>query len=239
MITEKAIASQCNQRSFTRGRAIASSDRNILTKQVRYDAEESVVSAFVASSSGWDDRYRTSVILDEEADEVLDYSCTCPAFREYAGMCKHCVALALVFSQRPETFMGYQAQRTAQSSSCITEFMKRTEELQADETPAESVVLHAELSFGYGLWSASFRISGPSGTPYVLKSLSEFADRMRSGARHAYGKKLAFTHAPALFEQRSRGMAQFIERACSMREAADDAPSWLRRQSGTRGCRPR
>ena len=87
MITEKAIASQCNQRSFTRGRAIASSDRNILTKQVRYDAEESVISAFVASSSGWDDRYRTSVILDEEADEVLDYSCTCPAFREYAGMC--------------------------------------------------------------------------------------------------------------------------------------------------------
>ena len=223
MITEKAIASQCNQRSFTRGRAIASSDRNILTKQVRYDAEESVVSAFVASSSGWDDRYRTSVILDEEADEVLDYSCTCPAFREYAGMCKHCVALALAFSQRPETFMGYQAQRTAQSSSCITEFMKRTEELQADDTPAESVVLHAELSYGYGLWSASFRISGPSGTPYVLKSLSEFADRMRSGARHAYGKKLAFTHAPALFEQRSRGMAQFIERACSMREAADDA----------------
>ena len=235
MITEKAIASQCNQRSFTRGRAIASSDRNILTKQVRYDAEESVISAFVASSSGWDDRYRTSVILDEDADEVLDYSCTCPAFREYAGMCKHCVALALAFSQRPETFMGYQAQRTAQSSSCITEFMKRTEELQADDTPAESVVLHAELSYGYGLWSASFRISGPSGTPYVLKSLSEFADRMRSGARHAYGKKLAFTHAPALFEQRSRGMAQFIERACSMREAADDAPSWLRRQSASVG----
>ena len=61
--------------------------------------------------------------------------------------CKHCVALALAFSQRPETFMGYQAQRTAQSSSCITEFMKRTEELQADDTPAESVVLHAELSY--------------------------------------------------------------------------------------------
>ena len=235
MITEKAIASRCNQRSMTRGRAIASSDRNILTKQVRYDAEESVVSAFVASSSGWDDRYRTSVILDEEADVVLDWSCTCPAFREYAGMCKHCVALTLAFSHRPETFMGYQAQRTAQSSSCITEFMKRTEELQADDTPAESVVLRAELSYGYGLWSASFRISGPSATPYVVKSLSEFAERMRSGARHAYGKKLAFTHSPAVFEQRSRGMAQFIERACSMREAADDAPSWLRRQSASVG----
>ena len=141
-----------------------------------------------------------------------------------------CVALTLAFSRRPETFMGYQAQRTAQSSSCITEFMKRTEELQADDTPAESVVSHAELSYGYGLWSASVsRLSGPSATLYVVKSLSEFADRTRSGARHAYGKKLAFTHSPAVFEQRSRGMAQFIERACSMREATDDAPSWLRR----------
>ena len=238
MITEKAIACQCNQRSFTRGRAIASSDRNILTKQVRYDAEESVVSAFVASSSGWDDRYRAPrLILDEEADEVLDdlmhVPCVSRVCRACASICARAGSPA--FSQRPETFMGYQAQRTAQSSSCITEFMKRTEELQADETPTESVVLHAELSYGYGLWSASFRISGPSGTPYVLKSLSEFADRMRSGARHAYGKKLAFTHAPALFEQRSRGMAQFIERACSMREAADDAPSWLRRQSASVG----
>ena len=215
MITEKAIASQCNQRSFTRGRAIASSDRNILTKQVRYDAEESVVSAFVASSSGWDDRYRTSVILDEEADEVLDYSCTCPAFREYAGMCKHCVALTLAFSQHPETFMGYQAQRTAQSSSCITEFMKRTEELQADDTPAESVVLHAELSYGYGLWSASFRISGPSGTPYVLKSLSGDGPVHRTGLLHARGgRRCAFMASqakrvgrpyPAAFRSRGRG----------------------------------
>ena len=30
-------------------------------------------------------------------------------------------------------------------------------------------------------------------------------------------------------------MAQLMERACSMREAADDAPSWLRRQSASVG----
>ena len=235
MNLEKSIASQCNPRALARGRAIAASDRNILTKQVRYDADESIISAFVASSSGWDDRYRTSVTLDEDAGDVVDYSCTCPAFREYNGMCKHCVALALTFSERPDTFMGYQAHRTAQSSACIAEFMKRTEALDAEDTPAGSVRLHAELSFGYGLWSAAFRISGPAGTPYVVKSLSEFAERMRRGEAYAYGKKLSFTHAPALFDDRSRAMAQFIERACSMREAADDGPAWLRRQTAQVG----
>ena len=235
MNLEKSIASQCNPRALARGRAIAASDRNILTKQVRYDADESIISAFVASSSGWDDRYRTSVTLDEDAGDVVDYSCTCPAFREYNGMCKHCVALALTFSERPDTFMGYQAHRTAQSSACIAEFMKRTEALDAEDTPAGSVRLHAELSFGYGLWSAAFRISGPAGTPYVVKSLSEFAERMRRGEAYAYGKKLSFTHAPALFDDRSRAVAQFIERACSMREAADDGPAWLRRQTAQVG----
>ena len=235
MNLEKSIASQCNPRALARGHAIAASDRNILTKQVRYDADESIISAFVASSSGWDDRYRTSVTLDEDAGDVVDYSCTCPAFREYNGMCKHCVALALTFSERPDTFMGYQAHRTAQSSACIAEFMKRTEALDAEDTPAGSVRLRAELSFGYGLWSAAFRISGPAGTPYVVKSLSEFAERMRRGEAYAYGKKLSFTHAPALFDDRSRAVAQFIERACSMREAADDGPAWLRRQTAQVG----
>ena len=230
MIPEKAIAKQCNPRALSRGRAIAASERNILTKQVRYDADESIISAFVASSSGWDDRYRTSVTLNEDTGEVLDYACTCPAFREYNGMCKHCVALALSFNERPQQFMGYQAHRTAQSSACIAEFMKRTEALEAEDTPAGSVHLHAELTYGYGLWSVSFRVSGAAGTPYVVKSLSEFTDRMRRGERFAYGKKLSFTHAPALFDERSRALAQFIERACSMREAADEGPAWLRRQ---------
>lgn len=235
MIPEKAIEKQCNPRSLSRGRAIAASERNILTKQVRYDADESIISAFVASSSGWDDRYRTSVTINEDTGEVLDYACTCPTFREYNGMCKHCVALALSFNERPDQFMGYQAHRTAQSSACIAEFMKRTEALDAEDTPLGSVHLHAELSFGYGLWSVAFRVSGAAGTPYVVKSLSEFAERMRRGEHYAYGKKLAFTHAPALFDERSRAVAQFVERACSMRETADDGPAWLRRQTAQVG----
>ena len=118
---------------------------------MRYDAEESVVSAFVASSSGWDDRYRTSVILDEEADEVLRLVVHVPLrFAESAGMCKHCVALALAFAQRPETFMGYQATtHGAILGPCVAAFMKRTEELQADDTPPPKAWFCAQkLSYG-------------------------------------------------------------------------------------------
>ena len=73
----------------------------MLTKQVRYHDDETTLSAFVAASSGWNDRYRTSVVIDEGADAVVDFSCTCPAFLKYDGMCKHTVALALSYLEDP------------------------------------------------------------------------------------------------------------------------------------------
>ena len=95
MIPENALAAICSARTLARAEQIAASDRNILTKQVRYDGDEITLSAFVASSSGWDDRYRTSVCFEDDSGIVLDYSCTCPADREHDGMCKHCAALML------------------------------------------------------------------------------------------------------------------------------------------------
>ena len=88
-------------RTLARAEQIAASDRNILTKQVRYDGDEITLSAFVASSSGWDDRYRTSVCFEDDSGIMLDYSCTCPADREHDGMCKHCAALMLSYSRAP------------------------------------------------------------------------------------------------------------------------------------------
>ena len=235
MTLEANIARSCNPRSLTRGRAIASSDRNILTKQVRYDADETIVSAFVASSSGWDDRYRTSVILDEEMGDVVDYSCTCPAFREYMGMCKHCIALALNFNERPEQYMGWQPRRQAASSACISELMRRAERLEDDDTPRGSITLLPELCCAYDSWSVTFRIVGGEGTPYVLKSIGEFVERMYAGQHHAYGKKLAFTHVRSALDGRSREIERFLERACETRCASEFSSPWYSRQSVTLG----
>ena len=41
--------------------------------------------------------YRATVTLDKDEQDVVDYTCTCPAAYEYYGMCKHCVALALYY----------------------------------------------------------------------------------------------------------------------------------------------
>ena len=79
MLSEDDISRHCHARTLQRARSIAASDRNILTKQVRYNPPETTLSAFVASSSGWNDRYRTSVTFDEDEGDLVDYACTCPA----------------------------------------------------------------------------------------------------------------------------------------------------------------
>ena len=97
---------------------------------------ETVLSAQVASSSGWDDHYRASVYLSPDEETVEDWSCTCPAVVEYDGLCKHCAALALSFSRAPEKFMGYTPKRRVATSACITELMRRGEQF-ADDSDME------------------------------------------------------------------------------------------------------
>ncbi|WP_080797033.1 DEAD/DEAH box helicase [Arabiibacter massiliensis] len=234
MVSEHEIGRHCNERALARARAIAASDRNILTKQVRYDGDETTLSAFVASSSGWDDRYRTSACFEDDSGIVLDYSCTCPAYREYDGMCKHCAALMLSYIRAPQRFLGYQAQRTRTTSACIDDFMKRAERLAGAQGAAGNVDIETTLACGYRSWSARFRLSGPQGS-YVMKSISDFIERMRAGEFFSYGKKLAFHHVPAQLTEHARQIARFLDRAVALREQTSAAAYWRYRSSNVVG----
>lgn len=225
MISEREIAANCNSRTFARAERIAASDRNILTKRVRYEVGETVLSAQVASSSGWDDHYRSSVYLSPDEETVEDWSCTCPAVVEYDGLCKHCAALALSFSRAPEKFMGFTPKRRVATSACITELMRRGEQFADDSDMEGSIDLECTLTYGYRLWSASFKVASPTSS-YVMKSISDFVSRMRAGERFSYGKKLAFTHTPALLTERGRRVAEFLDRAVSLRERSAQTTRW-------------
>lgn len=218
MLSEDEISRQCSARTLARAQSIAASDRNILTKQVRYNPPETTLSGFVASSSGWTDRYRTSVTFDEGEGAVVDYACTCPAYREHDGMCKHCAALALSYLSAPEKFMGYRAHRAPTTSASLLELMARSKAV-AEAEEAGGIDLEPTIAYGYRSWSAHFRIVGPQGG-YVMKSISDFVGRMRRGERFSYGKKLAFTHVPSLLADQARPIARFLDRAVAQREQA-------------------
>lgn len=121
--------------------------------------------------------------------------------------------------------MGYTPKRRVATSACIAELMRRGEQFADDSDMEGSIDLECTLTYGYRLWSASFKVASPTSS-YVMKSISDFVSRMRAGERYSYGKKLAFTHTPALLTERGRRVAEFLDRAVSLRERSAQATRW-------------
>lgn len=216
MISEQELARLCAPKTLQRARQIASSEQNILTKKCRFDRNGTHISAFVASSHGWNDCYRSSISFDEEADRVIDYACTCPAYLQYDGPCKHCAALALSYNARPTGFMGYKAHRKPETTACLAELIRRTDAAERDEE-AGSVDIEPTFIYGYRAWSVQFKIVGAHGS-YVMRDIAAFVDNMQHGAWHSYGKKLAFAHTPDAFCAHGRAMAELIDRIVTARK---------------------
>lgn len=98
------------------------------------------------------------------------------------------------------------------TSAQLIKVMQREQAAREDSDLHGTVELIPALSYGFGEWTARFEIAGPSGS-YALKSISDFLERMRSGERYSYGKKLSFAHLPELFTERGRALARLLWRA--------------------------
>ncbi len=195
----------------------------IHARRCRYDDIDTVLRARVDASYSWDEAYRTSVVLDEEAGLVVDYACDCPASRRFAGPCKHAVALALDFGTSPETYEGYEANTHLSSSREITRLIERARgqvpEVRGRSTEPGPGCVHVGVTLvrdnGF---LVRLRLSGTQGS-YVVKSISEFVSDVEGGAYHVYGKRLAFTHDLEAFDLQARPLVSMLVRAIQNRRA--------------------
>ncbi|WP_165247722.1 DEAD/DEAH box helicase [Adlercreutzia sp. ZJ141] len=229
MITTWDVEECCTSRTFQRAKQLARRVGGITKKRCGYDTGLTYLSGYVLSSDGWSENYRVDVELDENTDEVYDYSCTCPAAFKYDGMCKHAAALALVYLDNPTAFKGYRPDRTPETSPSIDAYIKRISRVRAErESLIDPVGLDAFLSYDYGDWSVRFKVRGPRAS-YVMKSISSFLDAVHNAQFVTYGKKLAFTHAPAAFDEHARKIIDFLERAVENRTRLDNFLFWHNR----------
>lgn len=211
MIFEDELGSHCYPRTLQRARQIAANDRNFASRACACDHYgEVVVSASVASSNGWHDRYSSSVDLDGDMQRILDYRCTCPAYLNYDGMCKHCAALLLDFAHDPSAYQGYAAGLSARTTPLIQDLMRRTRNIvEAVEFRGE-VELVPELLLEYGAWSLRLSIASPEAT-YVVKDIDALVEAVRERKMLVYGKKLAFVHDRDAFTPSARRLIAALE----------------------------
>ena len=105
MLTTTKIKKLTNNSTYQKGMQIRYSKKRILDFQVerkkqygRRGGADSwdLVTARVRGSNG--EVYDVEMEYSVFVDQVRTYSCECLAFENYTGMCKHCVAVALMYS---------------------------------------------------------------------------------------------------------------------------------------------
>lgn len=101
-------------------------------RDLTYTRDESgmmVLAGAVEAAGGLEDGYQVSVRIDEDARDMPDARCTCPAFGRNGSVCKHVIAMVMAYNESPQRFraVGASVARPARerTSNALKAFMRR------------------------------------------------------------------------------------------------------------------
>lgn len=225
MLTQAALKKEVRPAVFERGSMIASSPKTFSARACRYRDKTTDIAALVESSSGYVDYYETKILVDEAADQLLDYSCDCPAAHRFSGPCKHAIALGLDYIERPNLYEGHDETKHVATSAPVANFLDRNQRnlpvvSAGPVEPPATLQLKPTLvtSLASGEMFVRFHISGSRGG-YVVKNLGDFVDDVRAANVVSYGKKLTAVHDEMAFEPDSWDLVQWLVRAVQNRRS--------------------
>lgn len=236
MLDQSEIRVLADQNSYKRGRNLYRSDA-VLEYSVEEDGQIDYIYAAVQGSGR--NMYEVDLEYNMEEGWLENAYCTCPAFREYEGLCKHCVAVLFEYADYLETQEAvWQYEQRKEESLAKLQIMKDMKnKLMAGDgwkpktTPAMKAFLsqqqlkstlpivqediygkvHLEpfLTCTDNEIYLEFKIG--TSYMYVLKDVFAFADALQNKQKFAYGQKLEFIHDMEVFDGESRKLAEFIQ----------------------------
>lgn len=220
MFTRENLKDRCNSQTYQRGRQLYK-ERKVLSLscQEQEDIPGVInVEAAVLGSSG--DRYGVQVIIDEEYGLIDDYTCDCPAYYKYDGLCKHCVAAVLAWLAKE--YLSEEEQQSVSmgalpvfldTSRSLSKLMKYYDKkaklslMQQDLKEQIELIPLVDASYSGNL-RVEFRIGNTK--KYVLKNISDFVRAVENAEEAAYGVKLRFFHTQECFTLPARRMLRFL-----------------------------
>lgn len=209
MFSTSDIVHNSSAKSFERGRQLAEREDGVIARRYSPGRQSCDVSADVRSSSGIAEHFHTYLATDPQVESIVDYECTCPAARKHDSMCKHSVALALVFMRDPSSFQGFDEQFKVSTSRSIRRYMEHSPGRKAFALDDGEAHLDLTLTSTFGSWTLKASIDA-LGTRYVISDMQEFGEAISMRSFYSHGKRLAFVHSPECFDEASRGAALLI-----------------------------
>ncbi len=229
MLLVSTIRKECFSATYQKGANIYLSDK-IEDQTLKKEDGKSQIRADVIGSGR--QRYKTSVIISDD-DEIIEYSCTCPAYSTYFGMCKHCVALALSYrgyqlakekrgkEQEPpagkpglsKTAASKGSQKkvrpvtSSQLKTMISSYASMEKSRFMEGYRGEIELIPEFENFGQNM-SVEFKIG--SQRKYILKNICKMLDCVEKGTYDSYGKNLGFVHTRDAFTKEALQWIDFL-----------------------------
>ena len=191
-------------------------------REVKLSDEDGALVAQVTVTGMRSDR---NVMISFDHNGILQkYRCMCPASGIWSGACKHVVAALLrLFESNRESVVISRSARIAGAA------LKRYEELMLAEaaafSAADEALADARLVPRFVVEQERPYLSFSIGREkmYIVKSMRDFAMRMRAGEAFTYGKAFSLTHSLDAFEPESRALAGFVLREFDTLDALSGA----------------
>ncbi len=190
--------------------------------------ERTIDGRYTATVRGEKDTYR--VVVDIGLHESIGYySCSCQAFRNWYGACKHIVAVLLQIRQeRTEDARRKQAEKewtllhSQQAKGLPNKQIQEQVRQLIQQTVAKNVdrvqkrmdqnvgkfTLFPTVHITEGVFYISFAVGCTR--LYKVKNISAFCQQVRTGAPAYYGKQKAIVHRLEDFEPQAAALVQMV-----------------------------
>jgi SNF2 family DNA or RNA helicase len=183
-VTEREIQALAgNRKSYELGVIYAQSRK---VSKFNFDPEQRVIKAIV--SGNW--RYDVRIVLNQSGT-VSSAHCTCPAYAEYPGACKHVVAVLKTARQKLSAIQS----SFSDSAKAGSEFMTFISDRKQENPPEElNLEVGLQLSTVFRKISAQLQLKVGLQRPYVVKNLKDFLLAVKNEHALDFGAK--FTYDP-------------------------------------------
>lgn len=150
-------------------------------------------------------RYSIQVAFEKD-NSVRSYRCTCPAFTDYPGACKHVIAVLKAAQQKLPTAWADPIVPNRVVEDLLEVFSNHHQEI-----PKEEVTLVVELQINPGhRVSAQMQLKLGLQRLYVVKDIEQFISSIKTGRPLEFGKQFTFEPSLQSFKEEDRALINML-----------------------------
>ena len=151
-------------------------------------------------------RYAVQVAFEKDSS-VRSYRCTCPAFTDYPGACKHVIAVLKAAQQKLPTAWPDHVVPNRVVEDLLEVFSNHHQEIPQEEV---TLVVELQIILGHRV-SAQMQLKLGLQRLYVVKDIEQFISCIKTGRPLGFGKQFMFEPSCQSFKEEDRAIIAMLQ----------------------------